>query len=300
MPTTRSTDEALAQTAVRALISQAELTPKPGLADTRDLQARATGTDLLALRWSAKALAPGFAAMAAAARRPGEPTRALREELGAIGRCAEWTMARAGGDPAGDRAGGGPATGRLHYGALWVLGLLVAAAALEPGAAPFELTATARQLASHADRGAPRRPSAGSQVSATYGAAGARGEARAAFPHVRRALDVLSRTRAAGATETQARLDALLTVMSTLQDTGPLYQAGPPALRRVQDGARGVLEAGGATSAQGAAALATLDAELRGTGVAPRGSAAVLAGALFLDALPATGRPRDRVAGARG
>ncbi|MFD7503984.1 triphosphoribosyl-dephospho-CoA synthase [Streptomyces sp. NPDC059850] len=288
MPTTRSMDEALAQTAVRALISQAELTPKPGLADTRDLQARATGADLLALRWAAKALAPGFTAMAAAARRPGEPTRALREELGAIGRCAEWTMARADGGTAGGPTGS--ATGRLHHGALWVLGLLVAAAALTPGATPHDVTATARQLATHTDRGAPRRPSAGSQVSATYGAAGARGEARAAFPHVRRALDVLSRTRAAGATETEARLDALLTVMSTLQDTGPLYQAGPPALRRVQDGARGVLEAGGTATAPGAAALATLDAELRGAGIAPRGSAAVLAGALFLDALPPVAR----------
>ncbi|MEU4892982.1 triphosphoribosyl-dephospho-CoA synthase [Streptomyces sp. NPDC044780] len=275
---TRSMDEALAGAAVRALIAQAELTPKPGLADARDLQARATGADLLALRWSAKALAPGFAAMAAAARRPGEPTRALREELGAIGRCAEWTMARAGGDAA---------TGLLHHGALWVMGLLVAAAALRPGAGPGELTATAKRIADHTDRGAPRRPSPGSHVSATYGAPGARGEARASFPHVRRALDALSRARAAGATETQARLDALLTVMSTLQDTGPLYRAGPPALRRVKDGAQAVLDAGGTATPEGAAALAALDAELRERGIAPRGSAALLAGALFLDGLPA-------------
>ncbi|CDR16592.1 triphosphoribosyl-dephospho-CoA protein [Streptomyces iranensis] len=278
MPMTRSTDEALARAAVLALIAQTELTPKPGLADTRDLQARATGADLLALRWSAKALTPGFAAMAAAARRPGEPTRALREELGAIGRCAEWTMAR---------AGGGAATGPLHHGALWVMGLLVAAAALRPGAGPDEVTATAKRIADHPDRGAPRRPSPGSHVSATYGAPGARGEARAAFPHVRRALDALSRARAAGATETQARLDALLTVMSTLQDTGPLYRAGPPGLRRAKEGAHAVLEAGGTATPEGAAALSVLDTELRERGIAPRGSAVLLAGALFLDGLPA-------------
>ncbi|MFD8863095.1 triphosphoribosyl-dephospho-CoA synthase [Streptomyces sp. NPDC059590] len=272
-----ATDDALARAAVRALVAQAELTPKPGLADARDLQARSTGTDLLALRWSAKALAPAFAAMAAAARRPGTPARALREELGAIGRGAEWTMSR---------ACGGPAAGP-HRGALWVTGLLVAAAALEPGAPPRELPATAKRIAAHPDRRAPRRPSPGSHVSATYGAAGARGEARAGFPHVRRALDALSRARGAGATEPQARLDALVTVMSTLQDTGPLYRAGPPGLRRVQDGAHAVLEAGGAATAEGTAALAALDAELRELGVAPRGSAAVLAGALFLDGLPA-------------
>ncbi|MFK4263784.1 triphosphoribosyl-dephospho-CoA synthase [Streptomyces milbemycinicus] len=183
------------------------------------------------------------------------------------------------------RACGGPAAGP-HRGALWVTGLLVAAAALEPDAPPRELPAAAKRIAAHPDRRAPRRPSPGSQVSATYGAAGARGEARAGFPHVRRALDALSRARRTGATEAQARLDALLTVMSTLQDTGPLYHAGPPGLRRVQDGARGVLEAGGTATAAGAAALARLDAELDELGVMPRGSAAVLTGALFLDGLP--------------
>ncbi|NUP44191.1 MAG: 2-(5'-triphosphoribosyl)-3'-dephospho CoA synthase, partial [Streptomyces sp.] len=44
---------------------------------------------------------------------------------------------------------------------------------------------------------------------------------------------------------------------------------------------------GGAAMAAGAAALARLDAELGELGVAPRGSAAALAGALFLDGLPA-------------
>lgn len=110
-----------------------------------------------------------------------------------------------------------PGLRRPGRGALWVTGLLVAAAALEPGAPPRELPAAAKRIAAHRT--------------------GARGEARAGFPHVRRALDALSRARVAGATEPQARLDALVTVMSTLQDTGPLYRAGPPGLRRVRDGA---------------------------------------------------------------
>lgn len=81
----------------------------------------------------------------------GAPTRALREELGAIGRGAEWTMSR---------ACGGPAPGP-HRGALWVTGLLVAAAALAPDAPPRELPATAKRIAAHPDRRAPRRPLAG-------------------------------------------------------------------------------------------------------------------------------------------
>lgn len=264
-------DEALARAAVDALTGQLALAPKPGLPDPRDLAARTTRVDHGALRWSAKALTPGLAAMAASARRTGEPTPVLRAELGAIGRCTEHSVALAGGG---------------HRGALWALGLLVAAAALDPRAGAEDVAATAKRIAAHPDRRAPRRPSRGSSISAKYGAAGARGEAKAGFPHVRRALDTLVTTRAAGATETQARLDALLTVMSTLQDTELLHTVGPFGLRHVQAGARGVLEAGGTATAAGAAALTAFDTDLHARAWSPRGSAGLLAGALFLDSLP--------------
>ncbi|MEU8751975.1 triphosphoribosyl-dephospho-CoA synthase [Streptomyces chartreusis] len=264
-------DEALAQAAVTALTGQLALAPKPGLPDPRDLGARVSRMDHGMLRWSAKALAPGLAAMAAAARRTGEPTPGLRTELGAIGRCTEHSV---------HLAGGG------HRGALWALGLLVAAAALDPRAGARDVAATAKRIAAHTDRRAPRRPSRGSSVSAKYGAAGARGEARAGFPHVRRALDTLTGARASGATEAQARLDALLTVMSTLQDTELLYTAGPMGLRHVQAGARTVLESGGSATEAGADALASLDVDLHTRAWSPRGSAGLLAGTLFLDSLP--------------
>ncbi|MDW4908425.1 triphosphoribosyl-dephospho-CoA synthase [Streptomyces sp. ADMS] len=264
-------DEALALAAVEALTGQLALAPKPGLPDPRDLDARATRKDQLALRWSAKALAPGLTAMAAAARRTGEPTPVLRTELGAIGRSTEHSVALAGGG---------------HRGALWALGLLVAAAALDPRAKARDVAAVAKRIASHPDKRAPRRPSRGSSVSAKYGAAGARGEARAGFPHVRRALDALATARSNGATEAEARLDALLTVMSTLQDTELLYTAGPHGLRHVQAGARGVLEAGGSSTEAGATALAAFDTDLHARAWSPRGSAGLFAGALFLDSLP--------------
>ncbi|MFH9711535.1 triphosphoribosyl-dephospho-CoA synthase [Streptomyces luteogriseus] len=266
-------DEVLARAAVDALVGQLALAPKPGLADPRERTAR----DHSALRWSARALLPGLTAMAATARRTGEPSARLRTDLGAIGRSTEQTVALTGGG---------------HRGALWTLGLLVAAAALRPGAGPAGITTLAGQLAAHPDRRAPRRPSRGSTMSARYGAAGARGEARAGFPHARRALTALTTARSQGATEPQARLDALLTVMSTLQDTELLYTAGPLGLRRVQAGARGVLDAGGTATEPGAAALRALDTDLTERTWSPRGSGALLAGALFLDAL--------RPAGARG
>ncbi|MFJ2609816.1 triphosphoribosyl-dephospho-CoA synthase [Streptomyces sp. NPDC087425] len=261
-------DEKLAWAAVGALTGQLALAPKPGLPDPRDLGARVTRRDHVALRWSAKALAPGLAAMAAAARRTGEPTVRLRAELGAIGRSTEHAVGLAGGG---------------HRGALWALGFLVAAAALTPGLAVPDVTANARRLAAFTDRGVPRRPSRGSTISVKYGAAGARGEARAGFPHVRRAVTALTAARAAGATEAEARLDALLTVMSTLQDTELLHTAGPAGLRQVQAGARGVLEVGGTATEAGRAALLALDADLHTRAWSPRGSAGLLAGALFLD-----------------
>lgn len=82
-------DGALAQTAVDALVGQLALAPKPGLPDPRERTAR----DHSALRWSARALLPGLTAMAATARRTGEPSARLRTDLGAIGRSTEHTVA---------------------------------------------------------------------------------------------------------------------------------------------------------------------------------------------------------------
>jgi triphosphoribosyl-dephospho-CoA synthase len=73
--------------------------------------------------------------------------------------------------------------------------------------------------------------------------------------------------------------------MSTLQDTELLHTAGPAGLRHVQAGARTVLEAGGTATPAGTEALTALDTDLHTRGWSPRGSAGLLAGALFLDAL---------------
>ncbi|GAA1373509.1 triphosphoribosyl-dephospho-CoA synthase [Streptomyces beijiangensis] len=263
----------LADAAVGALVDVVGLTPKPGLTDRRGPGPGSGTTDPATARWAAKSLLPGLAAMAAAARRSEGAGPRLREDLGSIGRCTEWTARRA-------------ACGTdVHRGSVWALGLLTAAAALAPGAAAAEITAVAKSLAAARDRQAPRRPSRGSTASARYGAAGARGEARAGFPHVRRALEALRGARDAGVTEEHARVDALVTVMSTLQDTGPLYDAGPTGLRFVQGGARAVLEAGGSSTGAGSEALGALGAGLCERGLRPGGSEPLLAAALFLDRL---------------
>lgn len=249
-------DEVLARAAVEGLLAGVELMPKPGLPDARE-------ADLRGLRWSARALEPGLAAMAATARRTGEPGKGLRGELGAIGRSTERDMARADG-------GAG-----LHHGAVWPLGLLVAGAVLAPGGTVEEITGLAGRIAAHQDSRSPRVATPGSAVSVRYGAAGAKGEARAGFPHVRRATAALRTARDGGAGEADTRIGALLTVMATLQDTGLLHTAGPYGLREVQDGARDV--------AEGRLSLDDFDRRLRERGLRPRGSGHLLAAALFLD-----------------
>ncbi|MER5488913.1 triphosphoribosyl-dephospho-CoA synthase [Streptomyces sp. NPDC002812] len=249
-------DDWLADAAVDALTGAVMLGPGPGLPD-----------DPAAARWMAGTLRPPLAAMAAAARRNGAATQLLREELAAIGRGAEWSSARDG--------------TRSPRGAIWTLGLLVAAAAVSPGRSGKPLI-VAGQLGALHDGGTPRRPSPGSEASVRYGAAGARGEARAGFPHVRRAAQALRAAREAGLNEPSVRLSALLTVMCTLQDTGVLYAAGPQGRIFVQQGAREVLDSG-----LDADALGAFEAELRRRGLAPRGSVPTLAGALFLEAVAA-------------
>ncbi len=259
--------------AVRALVQEAELTPKPALVDRRGGGAH-DDMDLEMLRRSAHALRPTFGDLASRAYRR-EPSRLLREELAAIGR---------GGEEAMFAVTGGVNT---HRGAIWALGLLVAAAAMAPPEVPpAEVAALAGQVAVFPDRHAPPETSHGSLVTSRYGVAGARGEARQGFPHVVGvALPTLRAARKACREECLARLDVLVALIATVDDTCLLHRGGNEALRDAQTGARKVLDAGGNGTAAGRRALRSLEAALLCHNAAPGGSADLLAAALFLDAL---------------
>src|SRR5471032_2522128 len=122
--------ERLADFAVEALIDEADLSPKPALVDRRGNGAH-TDLHLGLMHASALSLWPMFKEMAEAAY-GGAPQQAasphstividlsLREALGRIGRDGEQAMLQ---------TTGGVNT---HRGAIWALGLLVAAAALQP------------------------------------------------------------------------------------------------------------------------------------------------------------------------
>jgi triphosphoribosyl-dephospho-CoA synthase len=259
----------LASLAVRALIEEAELTPKPALVDRRGPGAH-TDLSLTLMKWSARALRTSFELMALASFRPA-PSQTLREELGAIGRSAEQSMLL---------TTGGANT---HRGAIWTLGLLVSAAAMGANS-PNTVADRARQLAGLPDWNAPNQQSNGSRVIQRYQVSGARGEAQAGFPHVITiGLPILHRSRREGSSETQARLDALLAIMASLDDTCLLHRGGLVALNRAQTGAAAVLAAGGTATIQGRELLQRLNRDLLALNASPGGSADLLAATLFLD-----------------
>ncbi|MCQ4260391.1 triphosphoribosyl-dephospho-CoA synthase [Stutzerimonas stutzeri] len=273
--------ERLADLAVQALIDEADLSPKPGLVDRRGNGAH-DDLHLGLMHASAHALWPAFKAMAEAAQQIGEVGQPLRETLGQLGRDGEAEMLRV------------TAGVNTHRGAIWALGLLSAAAMLRPDATPGEIAVTAAALARLNDPAAPHNlDSHGARVCRTYGVLGAREQAQHGFPAViEQGLPQLLVSRRSGAGEQNARLDALLAIMSTLTDTCVLHRAGLEGLTRMQAGARAVLAAGGAASLDGRRQLRDLDRDMLILNASPGGAADLLAATLFLDRLaPAASAP---------
>jgi triphosphoribosyl-dephospho-CoA synthase len=263
----------LSTLAVSALIEEAELTPKPALVDRRSNGAH-HDLDLPRLRRSAVALQDGFADIARAAAVEKSPLR-LREQIGRIGRDMERRMLAA--------TGGSNA----HRGSIWALGLLVAAASQSRSKRnATHIAAAAAALARLPDPFALRPLSNGERVRLRFGATGARGEAQAAFPHaIGIGLPALRAARDRGVPEDRARLDALMAIMASLDDTCLLHRGGVAALQAAKRGARAVLAAGGTAAPAGIDRLHRLHAELMALGSSPGGSADLLAVTLFLDRL---------------
>jgi triphosphoribosyl-dephospho-CoA synthase len=262
----------LAALATRSLIAEAELAPKPGLVDQRGSGAH-DDLSLDLMRLSATVLEPFFSAMSSnSAGR--EVDTSLREELAEIGRGAERAMFKA------------THGSNTHKGAIWTLGLLVAAAGSRVGRNAREIAAVAGAIARLPDRAQPQLITHGDIARSRHGAFGAREEACNDFPHVTGlALPALRKQRAAGYSEEVSRLDALLSVMCQLDDTCVLYRGGTEALDAVKSRARAVLMAGGCASAQGRRQVRKLDHELIARHISPGGSADLLAATIFLDAV---------------
>jgi triphosphoribosyl-dephospho-CoA synthase len=268
----------LARSATQALIEEAELTPKPGLVDRRSSGSH-HDLSLELLINSACVLEPYFQRMAEEAQREQVPTR-LRKVLGEVGREAESAMLNA------------TSGANTHRGAIWSLGLLTAAAAVQVAPSASLICVAAGKIARLPDSFRYIRQPRKLEPWRTDPAFGARTEAFAGFPHIRSiALPALRHTRAMGVIEGFARIDTLLTIMSTLPDTCILRRGGASALSAVQQGARRVGREGGSSTFEGSIALRMLEQTMLQLWVSPGGSADLLAATLFLDRLTSVRAP---------
>ena len=244
--------------AVAALLAELDLTPKPGLVD-REHRGAHRDMDAERMDAGARALDVTFAALERIGRDARVSSRELREEIGAVARAGERVMLR---------ATGGVNT---HRGALWSLGLLATAAALEGTTSAAAIAQRAAQLARIEDRFSPKRASHGVRVEQRYGVRGARGEAAAGFPATLQiALPIV---RAGGP---RSAANALLAVIAQLEDTCLLHRGGARGLQFARAHARRALALGDES------ALRTFDRALVARGLSPGGSADTLAAALFL------------------
>ncbi|AJQ98443.1 Triphosphoribosyl-dephospho-CoA synthetase [Enterobacteriaceae bacterium bta3-1] len=261
----------LASHATQSLIDEARLSPKPGLVDSRGSGAHQDLT-LELMERSAHSLTPTFQQLAIASwQRPVDI--ALRQEIGRIGRDGERSMML---------ATNGVNT---HRGAIWALGLLVSAAAIQGAMGDLHATVSlAAQIAKLPDHASPKIFSKGLRATQRYRVPGAREEAQLGFPHVMTlALPQLWLSREQGASEQEARIDALMAIMTSLSDTCVLSRGGLSSLKAMQQGAAEVLTRGGYRMPKGRAALAMLETRMLADRVSPGGAADLLATALFLD-----------------
>lgn len=262
--------ERLADDAVEALIDEVHVTPKPALVDRRGNGAHGDLSLPLMIE-SARVLHPTFEAFARAAR--GAPLDAqLRATLGAIGRAGEAAMLAA--------------TGGInsHRGAIWSMGLLVCGAAMRASTDAVTIARAAAKIASIGDTGNVIGDRNGARARLRYRVDGAVGQARRGFPHVIDcALPALYAARARGCSDEEARAEALLAIMSSLDDTCVLHRGGMRALGAAQSGSRAVLNAGGLQSEDGRRAFDDLERVLMGYRASPGGAADLLAATIFLD-----------------
>ena len=245
--------EHLAELGVQALINEVNLTPKPGLVDRRNSGAH-QDMDLPLFCRSARSLRPYFQQAVELGMERADCMIALQQ----AGVQAERTMLE---------ATGGVNT---HKGAIYAFGLALAAlgSALVRGVDVF---ATAAALAR---AGLSPEPSThGGLAQARYGAAGARGEALAGFPHARRACEALRR-------EKGDPLPALLKLLMEVEDTNLLYRGGREGLAFVQKEAAAILAG---PPEQTIRQLERLDGACIARNLSPGGSADLLALALLLD-----------------
>ena len=289
----------VSRAAADALRTEAWVAPKPGLVDRFDSGSH-RDMNLHTFYRSAEAIAPFLGRMAACgAEHSGERLKGVFAQARRIGLEAEAAMFS---------ATGGVNT---HKGAIFTLGLLstawgyvsasranacanARAAGRGAQAGPFSeerlLECAGGMVAGivveelAAGRGGC--PTAGARVYRAYGLTGIRGEAERGFPSVHGyGLPVLRQARQAGLDADACGLQALLSLMTVVEDSNVAARGGLSGLRFTQEAARRGCAAGGALTEPGRDHIEYMNRAFIERNLSPGGCADLLAATLFLDTL---------------
>jgi holo-ACP synthase/triphosphoribosyl-dephospho-CoA synthase len=268
--------------ALRALLGEAAVTPKPGLVDRANSGAH-QDMDFFSFIDSTAALLPWFRECALAgflsAGPGGASPEALFKSLRRRGKNAEILMRRAAGT-------------NTHRGILFSLGVLSAAygrlyrAQERPAAGDLpELAARmTRSLGDDFSIPSPA-PSHGEAIYAHSGMKGIRGEVSAGFPTVRDwGLPVLRRRLSEGRGMNDAGLETLLHLIAHTEDTNIVHRSDSRSLAAVQSGTAAFL-AGNPGLEEIKQRAAEMDRDFIARNISPGGAADLLAVSIFLYAL---------------
>jgi holo-ACP synthase/triphosphoribosyl-dephospho-CoA synthase len=294
----------ITSSALRALVGEAAVTPKPGLVDRANSGAH-RDMDFFSFIDSTAALLPWFrdCALAGYGERPGgedageedtggpggtlpsagqgdDPEKLFRS-LRQRGRAAELLMRRAAGT-------------NTHRGLLFSLGILSAAYGRLYRESEGPSTAALLDFAARMTRSLgddfsrPRdRPSHGEAIYAHSGITGIRGEVSAGFPTVRDwGLPTLRRLVAEGRGLNDAGLGALLQLMAHTDDTNIIHRAGRQGLETIRAGTAAFL-AGNPGMEEMRQKAAEMDRDFIARNISPGGAADLLAVSIFLHTLEA-------------
>ncbi|HVE51372.1 MAG TPA: triphosphoribosyl-dephospho-CoA synthase MdcB [Casimicrobiaceae bacterium] len=261
----------LGSRAIASLYAELACAPKPGLVTLYDCGSHRDMNATTFMR-SLNALRPYFTSIASAGA-AGAPFAYLRE----LGIEAEIAMLE---------ATGGINT---HRGAIFSLGLLVAAAGALAAEGHASLCAkavceTVRLRWQNAIRAAPLNASSHGQcVARKHQAGGARAEASAGFPSVRKiALPQLREALRCGVNSAAATTQALMALIASTEDTNLLHRGSDGGLRFAQQRAHAFLRQGGVMSRDWRPRLERIGREFVAHDLSPGGSADLVACAWFL------------------
>ncbi|MGX6599032.1 triphosphoribosyl-dephospho-CoA synthase CitG [Klebsiella quasivariicola] len=273
--------EYFTQLVLRAMQTEVNLTPKPGLVDSRNSGAHCD-MDLQDFHRSAKAISvyvPEFILCGFSTAK--KDTRLILSELRIPGKKCEQAMYKA------------TSGVNTHKGALFSLGLFCAAIgrhyALNQSLTPRALSHTVASIC----QGIVNRElnglsehynlTAGQLLFVKYGLTGARGEAENGYPLVINiALPYFRQQIKSGLSQDYSLLNTLLLIMSYNNDTNIVSRGGLSSLQWIKDCAEGLLQNGGVRSASDLPGIYQLDDLCISRNLSPGGGADLLMLTWFL------------------